>query len=58
MELEELKRLILEAQKNGRITCTTAMEIADRTGTPRPEIGRLLNEMQIKVAACQLGCFK
>lgn len=58
MEESQLRDLILEKQSEGRISCQAAMEIAEQSGTPRIKIGKLLNEMKIKVGACQLGCFK
>jgi len=58
VEESQLRELILQKQIDGRITCQAAMEIAEQSGTPRMKIGKLLNEMKIKVHSCQLGCFK
>jgi len=57
MDELELKNLIKEKEVDGRISCKVACELADRTGTPRREIGRILDEMKIKIHSCQLGCF-
>jgi hypothetical protein len=58
MDESHLKELIMKRQTNQRIACKTAFEIAEETGASRAEIGRLLNELNIKVHSCQLGCFR
>jgi len=55
---EEIKRKILEAARDGRAACKALLALADETGTPPGEIGRLCSEMDIHIAACQLGCFR
>ena len=45
-------------QNGGRISCHAAMEVAKEAGLTTRNVGELLNEMQIKICACQLGCFK
>jgi len=57
MDEEQIKRIIMERQSDQRISCKTACEIAEQTGTSARKIGRLLDEMKIKIHACQLGCF-
>lgn len=57
MDEEQIKRIIMERQSGQRISCKTACEIAEQTGMLASEIGRLLDEMKIKIHACQLGCF-
>jgi hypothetical protein len=58
MNENELKELIMRKQVDGKISCKAAFDIADEAGASRSEIGELLNEMRIKIRACQLGCFK
>jgi hypothetical protein len=58
MDEKEVKELILRKQVNGTISCTAAFQIAKEAGASTGTIGRLLNEMEIKIRACQLGCFK
>ena len=58
MNESELKELIMRRQVDGKISCKVAFDIADEAGASKREVGELLNEMQIKVRACQLGCFK
>lgn len=58
MDDDKLKELIMEKQSKQRISCQAACEIADKTGVPRQKVGRLIDEMEIKIHTCQLGCFK
>jgi len=57
MEDSQLRDLIMEKQSNGRMSCKTACDIADQAGISRRKIGRLLDDMKIKIHSCQLGCF-
>ncbi len=57
MNEKEIKELIMRKQENGRITCRDAFLIAEEADVPGREVGRLLNEMEIKIHSCQLGCF-
>jgi hypothetical protein len=41
----------------GRIPCAVALVAAASLGVPGKPIGRLLNELRIKIHDCQLGCF-
>ncbi len=58
METPEVKSMILKKVLNNKISCRQAFEIADQAGWPKNQLGDLLNEMEIKIGACQLGCFK
>ena len=49
---------IQAAAKEGRIACKKALEIADQLGVPTRDVGRTADDLKIKIAACQLGCFK
>lgn len=44
-------------QAGGWIACSTAFEMAGRLGVQTRDLGKLLNHLDIKVRACQLGCF-
>ena len=57
MEKQQLIEIVRAKSRDGKIPCEEAHKIADETGTPRTELGELLNELKIKVVACQLGCF-
>jgi hypothetical protein len=57
-EQQHLRRAIQRAARDGRASCRQLLEIAERTGTPPREIGRLCDEMNVHIANCQLGCFR
>ena len=52
-----MKKIGLTAKK-GKISCREALEFAEETGISPKALGDLLNEMEIKVTGCQLGCFR
>lgn len=41
----------------GRIACAVALAVAASLDVSGKPVGRLLNELKIKVHDCQLGCF-
>ena len=55
---EQLREAIRRLAPDGRAACKDLLELADRTNTPRAGIGALCDEMKIRIAACQLGCFR
>jgi len=57
MDKGELKRKLEEAAKDGRISCTSARRLAEDLGVSVREIGRLCDELKIKIHSCELGCF-
>lgn len=58
MEDDQIKELIMKKQSDRRISCKAAFDIAKEAGVPGLKIGRLLDEMEIKIHSCQLGCFE
>jgi alanyl-tRNA synthetase len=54
---EEIKKLVLQNQKDGKISCKKAFEIAESLGVPVRNVGDVIDELGIKIVACQLGCF-
>ncbi len=58
VEEEEIKKALLEASENGRIRCPQCLEIARRFQVKGTVVGRLCNELKLKICGCQLGCFK
>ncbi len=42
----------------GWIACTVARGLADTLGIKTRQVGALLDHLDIKVRACELGCFK
>jgi len=54
---DEIVAKLREAAKEGKITCAMAQKIAIENKVPMKRVGELLNQMKIKIAQCQLGCF-
>jgi len=60
MQKEQREKLIAaihEVAPEGKITCSQATKLADEHQFSRLEMGKLLNELKIKIKGCQLGCF-
>ena len=57
MKQEEIIAKLKEAAKEGKMPCAMAFKIAKDCGVSTKEIGNLLNQLKIKIANCQLGCF-
>ena len=58
MEHQELEKAILEKAREGKIPCALCFKIAEDFGITKREMGKILNEMKIKIGNCQLGCFE
>ncbi len=54
---EKVRRAVLKAAADGRISCTTARKLARDLGVSPREIGSACNDLKIKIYACELGCF-
>jgi hypothetical protein len=57
MERDQLIEAIKKKVKEERIPCAVCFQIAEEYGIPKRELGKLLNELGIKVVYCQLGLF-
>ncbi len=57
MTREKLSEAIRAAAPGNRLTCERAHGLAKELNVTLREIGALCNELGIKIAACQLGCF-
>ena len=57
MKQEEIIAKLKEAAKDGKMPCAMVFKIAKDCGVSTKEIGNLLNQLKIKIANCQLGCF-
>ena len=42
----------------GSITCGLARDMAGRLAVKTRDLGKLLNHLDIKIRACELGCFE
>ncbi len=54
---QEIRELIQAKVKDGRVACKVLLELAEQTQTPSMELGKLCDEMKIRITGCQLGCF-
>jgi hypothetical protein len=52
--IEVLKK---RAGEDNRLACGEAFRIAADLEVPIAEVGRVCSELDIKIVACQLGCF-
>ena len=57
MSQEDVKSRIKAAAPEGKIACAAAFRLAEELGISRQELGEMFNELKIKIAHCQLGCF-
>jgi len=58
MTPEELRDAIQSQAVEGKVSCKAMLDLARETETSSRQIGDICNELDIKVGACQLGCFK
>lgn len=58
MERDEVIEAIKQRAQDGRIPCAVCFQIAEKYAVPKRELGKLLNELGIKVVQCQMGLFK
>lgn len=56
-ERERLRSRLSELACDGRISCPVVRSIAEEEGVSYDEVGRLANELKIKISGCELGCF-
>ena len=52
-----IEKLLREKSNNGKITCAEARKIAEQLNVEYIEVGRVANELKIKIRKCELGCF-
>lgn len=48
----------VESDGKTKLSCAKVFEIAEQFAISKQDIGQLCNENEIKITACQLGCFK
>ena len=57
MEKEELLEKIKEIAPQGKVSCRAARQLAEKLGIHPSEVGKVCNDANIKIIACELGCF-
>jgi hypothetical protein len=58
MDREGLEEAIKKRAKDGKLPCAVCFKIAEEFGISNKEMGKILNEMKVKISQCQLGCFE
>jgi hypothetical protein len=62
MDYEKAQDLVLASTRevNGqrRISCAQAFEVHHQHGIALGDIGKICDENNVRICACQLGCFK
>ena len=58
MDREKIEMAIKEKAKDGKLPCAICFKIAEDFGIPKKELTKVLNEINIKISQCQLGCFE
>ena len=57
MTMQEVKARIQAVAPNGKIPCAAAFKLAEELQITRSRLGEILNELNVKIIQCQLGCF-
>jgi len=58
MEKDQLYQEILKRAQDGRIACRQCFDIAAQCNVSLKVIGQVCNDNNVRIRACQLGCFK
>lgn len=58
MDRKRLEEVIRKKAKDGKLPCAQCFKIAEDFGISKKEMGKVLNDMKIKISQCQLGCFE
>jgi len=58
VDRKKLEEVLIEKSKDGKLPCAMCFKIADDFSISRKEMGQILNEMNIRITQCQLGCFE
>lgn len=57
MDRDKIVDEIQKASEKKRLSCEKAHELSRLLEVPPQEIGEICNELNIRIASCQLGCF-
>jgi hypothetical protein len=58
VDRKRLEETILKKSKAGKLPCAMCFKIAEDFGISKREMGKILNEIKVKISQCQLGCFE
>lgn len=54
---EKIKEIVQAETRENRITCGKMHELSEQYGVSLAELGKAADELKIKIARCELGCF-
>lgn len=54
---EKIKEEIEKRIQNNRLPCAVARKIARDLDVPYREVGKVADELKVKITDCELGCF-
>jgi hypothetical protein len=54
---DQIVEKLKELSDDSKITCTDARKLAEDLQVEPIEVGKLCDEMKIKIIGCELGCF-
>lgn len=54
---EKIRLSLRETSVEGKISCHLAKKIAEELSVPYREVGKVADEVSIKITDCELGCF-
>ena len=60
VDRKKLEETIKEKAKTtaGKLPCAMCFKIAEDFGISKKEMGQILNEINVRISQCQLGCFE
>ena len=58
VDRKKLEEAIKEKAKGGKLPCAVCFKVAEEFGISRKELGQVLNEINVRISQCQLGCFE
>ncbi len=56
--MDKLRQAVSSKSVDGKIACRVALSLADEFGVPPGKVGEVANQLKVKIAGCQLGCFR
>ena len=54
---EKIKEIIKSETEDNRITCGKLHEISANYGISLGDLGKIVDDLKIKITRCELGCF-
>jgi hypothetical protein len=58
MDRKRIEEAIGKKAKEGKLPCAMCFKIAEDFKISKREMGKILNEMKVRISRCQLGCFE